>query len=145
MSDKSKSTSPSVERIVCKVCGKTLTRDQSIKAVIGHRCDSLLAAGFDAVKLAAHYAQVTGAIPEGYVKLSDLDKKVKREKGHVPGLTISKMVKAIGRDRALESALHPIARPVYDVRRHRWVNGWLMTKAGLVAIATGDFSKAPKA
>lgn len=133
------------ERVVCKVCGKSLTRKQSVTAEIGHRCDTLLAQGWNAEKLTANYAKISGPVPEGFVKLADLDRKIKLERNGTkfPGITISKMVRAIGKDRGVEPPLHPIAQPIYDSRRHRWVNGWLMTKDGLTAIATGDFSKAP--
>lgn len=135
------------ERVTCKVCGKTLTREQSVAEVIGHRCETLLKRGYDAKKLATHYASVTGTIPEGFIKVADLDRKIKahRASGKFPGLTISAMVKAIGKDRAVDPPLHEIARPIYDARRHRWVNAWLATDAGLKAIASGDFGKAPKA
>ena len=135
------------ERVSCKVCGKTLTREQSIAETIGHRCETLLKRGYDAKKLARHYAENTGTIPEGFIKVADLDRKIKthRASGKYPGLAISKMVKAIGKDRAVDPPLHPIAKPIYDVRRHRWVDAWLATPAGLKAIASGDFSKAPEA
>ena len=132
------------ERTVCTICGKTLTREQSVTNEIGHRCDTLIAQGWTGEKLTKHYASVTGKVPEGYVKVADLHRKIDSKKHAIPGLTVSKMVKAIGRDRALEGPIHAIAKPVYDDRRHRWVNGWLASDAGLKAIASGDFSKAPK-
>lgn len=133
------------ERVVCKICGKTLTREKSVTAEIGHRCDTLIAQGWSGEKLDAHYATVTGAVPDGYIKVADLHRTIDRKKAGIPGLTVSKMVRAIGRDRALEGPAHPIARPIYDSRRVRWVNQWLATVPGLKAIASGDFSKAPKA
>lgn len=131
------------ERVTCTICGKTLTRKQSVDNGIGHRCDSLIAQGWTGEKLQKHEASQTGKIPEGYVKVSTFHQIVPRKVSAIPGLTISKVVKAIGKDRAVEPPLHPIARPIYDSRRTRWVNPWLATDAGLTAIATGDFSKAP--
>lgn len=143
MSTKTTTTTPN-DPTVCKVCGKHLTREASAANEMGHRCERLLEAGWDAESLSKHYAKVTVTeVPDGYIKLAELHKKVKAAQHKVPGLTISKMVKAIGRDRGLEAPSHPIATPVYDTRKHRWVNGWLATAAGLKAIATGDWSKAP--
>jgi hypothetical protein len=133
------------ERVRCTICGKTLTREKSVKAEIGHRCDTLIAEGWTGEKLTKHYAKVTGAIPEGYIKVADLHRKIDDQKANIVGLTVSKMVKAIGKDRAIEGPAHAIATPIYDNRRTRWVNPWLATKDGLTAIATGDFSKAPDA
>lgn len=133
------------ERVTCKVCGKTLTREQSVTELIGHRCETLLKRGYDTKKLAVHYAKATGTIPEGYVTVASLDRLIKNKRHAYPGLTITRMVNAIGKDRAVDPPLHPIARPIYDARRWRWINEWLTTDAGLKAIASGDFSKAPKA
>ncbi|KPJ87132.1 MAG: hypothetical protein AMJ53_18595 [Gammaproteobacteria bacterium SG8_11] len=133
------------ERVTCKVCGKVLTREQSMNNEIGHRCDTLIQEGWTGEKLAKHYAGVTGKIPEGFIKVADLHRAIDAKKAGIPGLTVSKMVKAIGKDRALEGPIHPIAKPIYDDRRVRWVNPWLATTDGLNAIATGDYSKAPEA
>lgn len=132
------------ERVTCTICGKTLTRTKSIETGIGHRCDSLIAQGWTGEKLRKHEASQTGPIPEGYVKLTTFHQIVPAKAHKIAGLTISKVVKTVGKDRAVEPPLHPIAKPIYDSRRTRWVNPWLATDAGLKAIATGDFSKAPK-
>lgn len=134
----------SEDQVKCTICGKHLTREKSVKAEIGHRCDTLIANGWTGEKLTKHYAKVTGAIPEGYIKVADLHRTIDRKKATIPGLTVSKMVKAIGKDRAIEGPTHPIAKPIYDNRRTRWVNPWLATTAGLKAIASGDYAKAPK-
>lgn len=131
------------ERVSCTICGKTLTRKQSVDNEIGHRCDTLIAQGWTGEKLQKHEASQTGPIPEGYVKLATFKQIVPAKVHKIAGLTISKVVKAVGKDRAVEPPLHPIAKPIYDSRRTRWVNPWLATDAGLKAIATGDFSKAP--
>lgn len=132
--------------VTCEICGKTLTREQSQEAGMGHRCETLRQQGWDAKKLQTHYAKLrVDEVPEGYIKVAQLHKTINRERANIPGLTVSKMVRAIGRDRAIEGPAHPIAKPVYDQRNHRWVNEWLATKEGLTAIATNDWSKAPKA
>jgi len=135
------------EKVVtkCQICGKVLTRDHSVEVEKGHRCETLIAEGWTGEKLQAHYATVTvNQVPEGYVKLATFHGIIAKHKSTIPGLTVTKLVNAIGKDRGIESAIHPVARPVYDSRKTRWVNPWLATKAGLTAIATGDFSKAPK-
>ena len=127
---------------VCAVCGKHITRATTVTAGIGHKCAQLQAT-YTPAQLQAHYASVTGNVPQGYIPLATLDKTVKAKKHAIPGLTISKMVKAIGGDRALNAPVHPICAPVYNGRQ-RWVNGWLATPAGLTAIATGNYAKAPQ-
>lgn len=133
------------EKVVCTICGKTLKSEASLTKGIGHRCDTLREQGWTSQKLQAHYAEITAAAPpEGYVKLATFHQLVKKHREKIPGLTVSKVVKAIGKDRGIEKPLHPIARPVYvGGRKTRWVHPWLATAAGLKAIASGDFSKAP--
>jgi hypothetical protein len=147
MATKSKATSKATQPQVhytCTACGKKLTRNASQTAGVGHTC-AALAAKFTPAQLQAHYASVTGNVPQGYIPLATLDKAVKaaRAKGTPPGITISKMVKAIGGDRALNAPANPICAPVYNGRQ-RWVNGWLATPQGLQAIATGNYAHAPK-
>lgn len=139
-------TTQNPEVVKCEICGKTLTREQSQETGLGHRCDTLKQAGWTGEKLQKHYAKLTvSEIPEGYIKVADLHRKIDQRKHAIPGLTVSKMVKTIGRDRALEGPLHEIARPVYvGSRRVRYVDPWLASTDGLKAIASGDFSKAPK-
>ena len=130
--------------IKCNVCGKVLKRNASIKAQAGHKCQQLQAK-YTPAQLQAHYAGLTGNVPKGYITVASLHKTIVANK-HKPifaGLTVSKMVKAIGGDRALNAPAHPICKPVYN-GRCRWVNGWLATQAGLQALATGNFNKAPK-
>lgn len=131
------------EKTVCKVCGKTLTRVKSLEAEIGHRCDTLQTQGWTGEKLVKHYAKLTGPVPDGYVKVATFKEIIPRSAHKIPGLSIGRFVKAIGKDRHTDAPAHPICVPVYDSRRHRWVNGWLATQDGLKAIASSDFSKAP--
>lgn len=133
-----------LEVVKCEICGKILTNDKSVERERGHLCNRLIERGYDAKKLADHRQSMTvKEIPADYVKLSDAGKIVRAKKDSVPGLSVNKLVTAIGRDRTLSGAVHPIATPLYDSRGHRWINPWLMTKDGLQAIASQDFSKAP--
>jgi len=127
---------------VCPVCGKHISKLATVTAGIGAKC-AHVQAQFTPAQLQAHYASVTGNVPQGYIPLATLDKAVKAKKHAVPGLTISKMVKAIGGDRALLPPVHPICTPVYNGRQ-RWVNAWLATPQGLQAMATGNYAHAPK-
>jgi len=133
-----------VEVPKCSVCGKLLTNSARQDVGMGKLCEHRLASGYNATRLAEHRASMTVAtIPEGYIKLARLDALVKASRVKYPGLTISKMVRAIGKDRATEPAIHPICTPIYDSRGHRWVRDWLATPAGLKAIQLSDFSEAP--
>lgn len=128
----------------CQVCGKFITSSKSQESGMGQLCEHRIEKGQTATFLAEHRASMTVAtIPEGYIKLARLDDLVKASRVKYPGLTISKMVKAIGKDRATEPAIHPICTPLYDARGHRWVRDWLATPAGLKAMQLSDFSKAP--
>ena len=140
----SKVVVPETEVVKCRGCGKTLSSAEAIKAGVGGLCAQHDANGLDAQALQAHRLSMTvNTAPDGFIKLAVLDKLVKAKRATMPGLTITRMVNAIGKDRGLVPPLHEIARPVYLPNGHRWVNGWLATKPGLEAIRTGDFSKAP--
>jgi hypothetical protein len=95
------------------------------------------------VQLQAHYTTLTGNVPQGYVTVASLHKTIVAQAHKYPGITVSKMVRAIGGDRALLPPANPVCKPVYNGRQ-RWVNGWLATPQGLQAIATGNYGKAPK-
>ena len=130
-----KSTTTEVRK--CELCGKILKAHETHGAL----CPSRIAKGQVGEVLRKHYASISAPeAPAGYRKLAELDRYIKAHPES--GCTISKMVKAIGRDRALEPAAHPIAAPVY-VGRVRYIRDFLFTSAGLKCIATGDWSKAP--
>jgi len=134
-----------VDVVKCTACGKVLSSAGAVDAGLGGLCAKHLANGLDATALQAHRLSMTVDVaPEGFIKLAVLDKLVKAKRATMPGLTITRMVNAIGKDRGLVPPMHEIARPVYLPNGHRWVDGWLASKAGLEAIRTGDFSKAPK-
>ena len=146
MPNKVPSTTPAQpQKVVCQICGKTLTKATAQKAGQGSRCQHI-ASKFTPAQMQAHYkAHSVAAIPKGFIKVAALDKAVKANKHKVPGLTISKMVAAMGRDRASNPPVNPIAKPYYLPNRHRVIHAWLATPAGLNAIATGQWDKAPKA
>lgn len=137
-----KSTTPQTPP-TCPVCGKKLVKGTTIKAGMGKRCAHIQQT-LPPAKQAAHYKSVTVAqTPNGFIKVAQLHKTIVANKHKYPGLTVSKMVKAIGTDRAVNAPTNPIAQPYYLPNRHRVVNGWLATPAGLQAIATGQWDKAP--
>ncbi len=143
MATQSKATGKAAQaqvRYTCSACGKKLTRNASQTAGVGHKC-ATIAAQYTPAQLQAHYASITGAVPQGYITVATLDKAIKANKAKYPGLTISKMVKAIGGDRALNAPAHPICKPIYNGQRY--VHGWLATPQGLQAIATGNYAGAP--
>jgi len=139
MSTKSKNvvTKPQV----CRICGKPTPKSGDI----GHVCARLEARGFTPTRLAERRQELTVAeLPKGMIKVADLHRKIDTVKHQFPGLSVNRMVTAIGRDRCPTGPVHPICTPSYDAHGVRWVNAWLATNAGLKAIASGDFSKAPK-
>jgi hypothetical protein len=120
------------------------TKGKTVKAGQGSRC-AHIAQVLPPAKMQAHYQKISvPATPQGYIKVAQLHKTILAKKHSVPGLTISKMVKAIGSDRAASPPANPIAQPYYLPNRHRVVNGWLATPQGLQAIASGQWDKAPK-
>ena len=126
----------------CKACGKPLKRASAQASGHGALCAQLLAKGITSAKVAQyHKALSLPALPKGYIFLAQLDKAIKANPTN--GCTISKMVKCTGQDKALYAPMHPIAQ-VWYVGRNRVLHGWLATKAGMVAMATGNYSKAPK-
>lgn len=129
---------------VCKMCGKPISAEGTVKKGVGHLCERLIDRGYTPEKLVARKVELTSnSVPEGYIKVADLHRIIAANKAKYPGLSVNRMVTAIGRDRCLTGAVHPIAQPIY-VGNTRWVHGWLKTAAGLKAIASLDFSKAPK-
>ena len=134
-----------VEIHKCQGCGKLLTNATAQEAGIGKLCEHRVASGYDATTLAEHRASMTvQVIPDGYMKLARLGDKVRANQHKLLGLTVTKLVNAIGKDRSLEPAIHPICTPIYDPRGTRWVRDWLGTPAGLKALQLSDFTKAPK-
>ena len=138
-------TQPPAVKITCQYCGKTLTKGATIDNGCGTRCATIAKQFAKTGSMQAHYKRISIAImPAGFITVGALDKVVKAQKHKVAGLTITKMVNAMGKDRGNLPPTHPIAQPYYLPNRHRVVHGWLATPAGLQAMATGNFDKAPK-
>lgn len=126
----------------CTICGKGLKTPAAIKAGVGKLCAHNAQLRTPA-QWQAHYAKITRAtVPTGYVKLSTFKPLIKSKASTIAGLTVTKLVNAIGRDKGAKAPLHPICTPIY-VNNVRYVNPWLSTIAGLQAIATGNYKSAP--
>lgn len=132
-------------KVTCQFCGKTITKGKTIAQGHGARCANIQAQFKAAGSMQAHYKKLSVAvIPKGFITVGALDKKVKAQAHSIAGLTISKMVKGFGTDRASKPPAHPIMQVYYLPNRHRVIHGWLATTQGLNAIASGNFSQAPK-
>ena len=142
MPTKSNTAKPAA-KIVCTTCGKTITKAATLKSGVGSRCQHMQTV-LPATKMQAHYKRISvTTMPKGYVKVATFTGLVKSNAHNIAGLTVAKVVKAIGTDRATGPLANPICQPYYLPNRHRVVHGWLATQAGLQAIATGNFSGAP--
>ena len=130
--------------VTCTICGKHLKKGATIKAGAGATCLHNAQLKTPA-QWQAHYAQQTAPVaPANFVTVASLHRLIVASK-HLPqyaGITVSKMVKAIGNDKGAGKLAHIICKPVY-VNNVRYVNPWLASPAGLTALATGNFSKAP--
>ena len=128
---------------ICVYCGKKISKAGTVKAGHGKRC-AAMQAQFTPAKLQTHYAKISVAVtPQGFITVGSLHKVIVAKKHNVPGLTIAKMVKGFGTDRAATPPVHPIMQVYYLPNRHRVINGWLATTAGLQAMATSNFDNAP--
>ena len=137
----STTTAPPVP-VVCNICGKPLKKGKSVNAGMGTTC-AHNASKRTPAQWQAHYAKHTSpTVPTGFVKLASFKPLIAGKKHAIAGLNVNKLVKCIGRDKASNPPTHPICKPTY-VNNVRYVNGWLATTAGLTAIATGNFNKAP--
>jgi hypothetical protein len=128
----------------CSVCGKTLTRAQSITGSCGKLCAMRKAQGTTLATLAVNKQKFTiTAAQASNAKLFISVAQLHRACVNTSLCTVSKMLKAMGGDTAMATPLHPIAQ-VFWCNGQRYVNSWLATQTGLNAMYTGNFSKAPK-
>jgi hypothetical protein len=120
-------------QVFCTICGKPVKN-----GTCGQLCTKKAAAGFTAqVKLAQKQALSLPQAPQGWVSIAQVHKTC------VANLVpVAHLVKATGGDGVLYQPLHNIATPCY-VNGTRYVHGWLNTKAGMVALATYNFTGAP--
>ena len=118
-----KPAKPKYEGPACSVCGKPLTDPVSIKAGIGPLCR---AKGWTKEKVAERMAVLKkDAVPEGWLKLSDLDKKLR-----LAGIPVARMVRAIGGDRGMDEPVSDEWQVVY-VGRARYLSPFCFSEAGL--------------
>lgn len=129
-------TPASVPPTVCTICGKPIAKPGTLQAGMGHRCAMVQAAQGKSFYL---YAQPPTTHTLTVAKLHTI---INAHKAQVPGLSVAKMVKAIGTDKGLQPPVHPVCQ-VYFMGQ-RFVHNWLGTMAGLQAIATNNYSNAPK-
>ncbi|HZX14056.1 MAG TPA: hypothetical protein VFF49_06620 [Thermodesulfobacteriota bacterium] len=89
-------------------------------------------------QVAARRVELTVAeVPAGYVKLADLSKRCQEL-----SIPVSKMVRATGGDRGMNSPLHPIFQIVF-VGRTRYLHGEVMT-TGIDLLQSEEFGKTPR-
>lgn len=138
--------------VVCKVCGKPVKAAQAVANTCGARCAKLAQAGVNAQIIAqTKQTYAVSSIPAGFVTIAQLHVLIANNPQN--GATVSKMVQATGGDRpylnvgvkGVGKFAHAICVPLIQVgSKTRMVNGWLATTAGMQAIATGNYSGAPK-
>jgi hypothetical protein len=111
-----------VVKYKCQFCGKWIVKDENISAESGDYCRHLRGElGMDDAALAAHRASMTRpSVPEGWVKVAQVDRRCKKE-----GIPISALVKAFGGDRCIDPPLRPEFQIVY-VGNARWMDGWTL-------------------
>ena len=118
-----------VEKYKCQYCGKWVTTETSIENEAGHYCEQLRERGLDTLTLAEIKASKTVAELEGgeqaWVKTAVLHRLCNKH-----DIPVSRMVKAFGGDRGIESVARPEFQFVY-CGRARYVRAWCATKEGL--------------
>jgi hypothetical protein len=134
-------------QVTCKVCNKPLKANSAVAAVCGARCSALLAQGVNAQVIATSYkAYCSASIPVGFITIATVH--ILLANNPQWGCSVSRMVQATGGDRPyLPNAkpAHPICKPVIlQGNKTRWLHPWLGTQAGAQAMATGNFTNAPK-
>ena len=133
-------------KVVCTYCNKTITKGTTIAQGHGARCAAMQKRFATAAAMQTHYNKIrVAAMPKGFITVGSLHKVIVAKQHNVPGLTISKMVRAFGTDRAASPPANPIAQVYYMPNNHRVIHGWLGTAAGLQALATGQWGTAPTA
>jgi hypothetical protein len=140
--------------VVCKVCGKVVKASASVNATCGARCSTLASLGVNAGLIASSkQAYAVTSIPTGFISIAALHLLIANNPQH--GCTVARMVACTGSDRPyMAVTLHgvkpftfanPIAVPLIATgSKTRMLPGWLGTQAGMQAMATGNFTGAPK-
>lgn len=110
-------------RFKCQYCGKWIKAESFEEFMAGDYCHTLRdERGFTTESLAELRASMSAdEVPESedgrpYVKVAVLGMIVRKE-----GIPVSRLVKAFGKDRCIDGAMHPKFQPVY-VGRARYVH-----------------------
>ena len=110
----------------CSVCGKPLTDPESVRLGIGPLCR---AKGWTKEKVAAKMATLKrDVIPAGWIKLSDVAKKLRSE-----DIPVARMVRAVGGDRGMEDPINATFQVIY-VGRARYLSPDTLNGASLTLL-----------
>lgn len=136
------------KRYRCQYCGKWIKASSWEEAMAGDYCHQLREErGFTTATLAEHRQSMSADdVPNAedgrpYVKVAVLGKICRRE-----SIPVSRLVKAFGKDRCIDGAMHPKFQPVY-VGRARYVHPDCAEEWGLNfmrAITGGRTNSKPK-
>lgn len=108
---------------VCLVCNKPLTDPESIALGVGPLCR---AKGWTKEAVAAKMAELKQEkVPEGWIKLAEVANLCRAE-----DIPVSRLVRAIGGDRAMEDPIDPIFQVIY-VGRSRYLSPEAVGEKGL--------------
>src|SRR5574340_1065776 len=119
--------------VLCQYCGKPIKAGTH-----GALCAKNTKAGYtQTIRLQLKAALSYTTAPVGYVTVAQAHKVCTANLVPIPHL-----VKAIGGDGVTGKPLHAITAPVY-VGNNRYISGWLITKAGITALQTYNFTNAP--
>ena len=140
-------------QVLCKVCGKPVKATQAVANTCGARCNKLALAGVNAGVIAsAHKAYAVTAIPTGFIGIAQVHTLLANNPQW--GCTVARMVQSTGGDRpyllpaikGVGKYAHAICVPLIAAgSKARMLPAWLGTQAGAIAMATGNFTGAPKA
>lgn len=139
-------------QVRCTFCNKVLTRVGTTETGHGARCAQvqkvLSGKSIHSLKLVDPRIKDN----KNYIKVADLHRMIDARKAVVGGLSVNKMVQALGGDRvvnakgAKNASTSVVITPIYaGIKGTRFVHRWCSTITGMRAIANGDFSKVSKA
>jgi hypothetical protein len=141
---------------LCKICNKPVKAGASVAGACGTRCAQLAQLGVNAGVIAsAKQAYAVASIPAGFIGIAQVHNLLANNPQW--GCTVAKMVQCTGSDRPyLLPALgagntgklqyaHALCVPLIATgSKTRMLPAWLGTQAGAQAMATGNFTGAPK-
>lgn len=127
-----KTDADGVKRYKCQYCGKWIKAESFEEFMAGDYCHNLRdERGFTDETLLEHRQSMSAdEVPDSedgrpYIKVAVLGIIVRKE-----GIPVSRLVKAFGKDRCIDGAMHPKFQPVY-VGRARYVHPDCGEKWGL--------------